>query len=278
LEHSKIGIIIQARLNSTRFPNKVLAKILDKTVIEEIIDRAKLVEQSNVIVVATSNTTSDDRLATFLETKTEVKIFRGSEENVLNRYVAVAQKLQLNHIVRLTADNPCIDAQVISDVITKHIAGNFDYSYTKGYPLGMNVEVVKSTALYMAAKFGQTKADKEHVTFFVRNNPKKFKLNYIFPTLSSEIENLRLTLDTPKDYLMLQLLFDYLKSENNYFSINDIIQLWQSKPYIFSINESISQKKVFNNEITELKAAVDLLEKQEMNHAAKILKRTINEH
>jgi spore coat polysaccharide biosynthesis protein SpsF len=273
----QIGIIIQARLNSTRFPNKVLATLFDKTVIEEIIDRAKQVQHSSVIVVATSDEESDDDLVRFLETKTDVVIFRGSEENVLSRYVAVAENLKLDHVVRLTGDNPCIDAKIIDDTIENHLAGEFDYSYTVGYPLGMNVEIVASSALFAAAKDGQTQADKEHVTFFIRNNPQRFKLNFINANLPSEIEALRLTFDTPQDYLMLRILFDYLKNNNAFFDINNIVSLWQSKSYVFLINDAIYQKKVFENPKAELKAAVQLLEKQEMFYAAKIVKNDFNE-
>jgi spore coat polysaccharide biosynthesis protein SpsF len=269
----KIGIIIQARLNSTRFPNKVLAPIFEaKTVIEEIINRAELVQHSNVIVVATSNEKSDDALVDFLKSKSEVVVYRGSEENVLSRYCEVGEKLKLSHIVRLTGDNPCIDAKMIDDTIEKHLAGDFDYSYTKGYPLGMNIEVVSNSALQTAAREGKTPADREHVTFFVRNNPQRFKLNFIDADLPKALENLRLTFDTPQDYLMLRILFDYLKTHTDYFNINDILNLWESKPYIFSINDTIFQKVVYENEKEELKATLQLLEKQEMYRALTILK------
>jgi spore coat polysaccharide biosynthesis protein SpsF len=274
----KIGIIIQARLNSTRFRNKVLAPIFEtKTVIEEIINRAKLVQHSSVIVVATSNEKNDDELVDFLKSRTDVVIYRGSEENVLSRYCDIGKNLGLSHIVRLTGDNPCIDPKAIDDTIEKHLAGGFDYSYTKGYPLGMNIEVVANSALQSAAKNGKTQADREHVTFFVRNNPQRFKLNFIDADLPKAVENLRLTFDTPQDYLMLRILFDYLKSDTPYFTINDILNLWQSKPYIFSINDTILQKMVYENENEELKAASQLLEKQEMYRALAILKNAIND-
>jgi spore coat polysaccharide biosynthesis protein SpsF len=172
----------------------------------------------------------------------------------------------------LTGDNPCIDAKMIDDTIEKHLAGDFDYSYTKGYPLGMNIEVVSNSALQTAAREGKTPADREHVTFFVRNNPQRFKLNFIDADLPKALENLRLTFDTPQDYLMLRILFDYLKTHTDYFNINDILNLWESKPYIFSINDTIFQKVVYENEKEELKATLQLLEKQEMYRALTILK------
>jgi spore coat polysaccharide biosynthesis protein SpsF len=269
----KTGIIIQARLNSTRFRNKVLAPIFEtKTVIEEIITRANFVQNSSVIVVATSNEKSDDELVDFLKSKTDVNIYRGSEENVLSRYCEVGKNLGLSHIVRLTGDNPCIDPKVIDDTIEKHLAGGFDYSYTKGYPLGMNIEVTANSALQSAAKDGKTQADREHVTFFIRNNPQQFKLNFIDADLPKALKNLRLTFDTPQDYLMLRILFDYLKSNTPYFSTNDILKLWQSKPYLFSINDTIIQKKRYENKSEELQAAIYLLEKQELFYAIAVLK------
>jgi spore coat polysaccharide biosynthesis protein SpsF len=272
----KIGIIIQARLHSTRFPNKVLAPIFEeKTVIEEIVNRAKLVQHSSVIVVATSNEKSDDDLVDFLKSKTNVIIYRGSEENVLSRYCEVGKNLELSHIVRLTGDNPCIDPKVIDDTIEKHLAGGFDYSYTIGYPLGMNIEVAANSALQTAAKDSKTKDDREHVTFFIRNNPQQFKVNFIDTDLPKALKNLRLTFDTPQDYLMLRILFDYLKSNTPYFSTNDILKLWQSKPYLFSINDTIIQKKIYANKNEELQAAIYLLQKQELFYAIKVLQSVV---
>jgi spore coat polysaccharide biosynthesis protein SpsF len=273
----KIGIVIQARLNSTRFPNKVLARLSTKTVIEEIINRAKQVQYRNVIVVATSDSVSDDKLVRYLAANTDIDTFRGNEEDVLSRYVSVAKSFQLDHVVRLTGDNPCIDAKVIDDTIEKHISNGDDYSCTVGYPLGMNIEVIASSALFAAAKVGKAKADIEHVTHYVRNNPQQFKLNFIYADLPREIEQLRLTFDTREDYLLLQILFDYLECENKYFTLGSIINLWQSKPYIFMINDSVYQKKVFKNRKLELEAAVELLQKQEMYSAAEIVKVNMNE-
>jgi spore coat polysaccharide biosynthesis protein SpsF len=271
-----IGIIIQARLNSTRFPKKVLVKLLAKTVIEEIIDRAKQVQYSKVIVVATSDGESDDELVRYLETNTDVVTFRGSEQDVLSRYLSIAKSYQLDHVVRLTGDNPCIDAQLIDDTIKKHLSGGFDYSCTTGYPLGMNVEIVASSALFTTAKDGKRQVDKEHVTSFIRNNPQRFRLNFIPAVLPRKIKNLRLTLDTPQDYLMIQILFDYLKIDKSHFGINSIITLWETKPYIFYINDYIDQKKVHINPKEELKVAAQLLEKQELFFAASIIKSSLN--
>jgi spore coat polysaccharide biosynthesis protein SpsF len=269
----KIGIIIQARLNSTRFPKKVLAPIYrDKTVIEEIIDRAKKVRQSSGIVVATSDSESDGRFADFLKNKTDVAVFRGSENNVLSRYVAISKSNNFDHIVRLTGDNACIDPNLIEDTIKQHIAGGFDYSYTVGYPLGTNIEVIACSALYAAAKDGKTPPDQEHVTYFVRNNPQRFKLNFILADLPTEFKDLRLTFDTAQDYLQIRILFDYLQKGNDFFTMSDILKLWKSNPYVFQINSSIFQKTVYSTEAEELKAAQELLEKQEMNRAAEIIK------
>lgn len=272
----KVGIIIQARVNSTRYPKKVLAPISDnRSVIEEIIFRATQTNYKNGIIVATSNKESDNILAAVLE-KDNITVFRGSEHNVLSRYVEVSKMNHFDHVVRLTGDNPCIDPNLINDTVEKHIAGGFDYSYTIGYPLGTNIEVIACAALYEAAKDGQTQADKEHVTFFVRNNPQRFKLNFIHADLPSEFKDLRLTFDTPQDYLQVRMLFDFLQTDKAFFTMNDILSLWKSKPYLFEINNSIVQKKVYKTQTAELNAATQLLIKQEMYHAAEVIKTHLN--
>ncbi len=274
----KTGIIIQARLGSTRLPGKVLKPIHDgegASVIEQIIKRAKNVKNVDIVILATSNKKTDDALVSFLEKNVDVEIFRGSEANVLSRYYDAAVKYDLDQVVRLTGDNPCIDANSITDAIQNHQEKSADYSYTSGLPLGMNVEVVKTSALKVAVEEGVTAPDQEHVTYYVRNHPERFQLNFITIDHPKEFSDLRLTMDTDKDYTTLQIVYDFLYSNNDLFGINEIKNLWKRKPYIFSINSQVVQKNVYKTEKEELIAAIELLEKQDLFLAAKFINKKV---
>lgn len=277
----KIGIIIQARLNSTRLPSKVLKKlpgVSNKTVIEHIIYRAQKVEGISTVILATSNQPEDDLLVDFIEKKqTGVSLFRGDEQNVLERYYQAAVQSDLTHIVRLTGDNPCIDIKSIEQTVKYHLDQKAAYTYTKGYPLGMNIEVVALSALQIAHQEGKTNLDREHVTYFVRRHPKRFRIATLYFELSKSLTDLRLTLDDGDDYILLQLLFDYLDVQKTPFSINDIAMLWQNKPYIFYINKNSYQKKIHVTPKAELQVAHKLLTLQELHISAGIIQQKLEQ-
>ena len=267
------GIIIQARLGSTRLPNKVLKALpynSKLTVLDQILNRAALVSNVDKIIVATSDQSRDDQLEDYLKNREGIHVYRGSENNVLRRFYHSAKESKLDHIVRLTADNPCIDFKLIKATIENHIEAKADYSYTRGYPLGMNIEIISFKALEKAFELGSTAADKEHVTYYVRQHPADFKLNFIDAVNENQLGHLRLTMDTPKDYTAIKIVFDYISKDN--FGIEDIVQLYKNHPHIFDINNEVLQKKVFTTANEELIAAEELLSKQDMHIASKIIR------
>ena len=270
----KVGIVIQARLGSTRLPNKVLKPVSKDglSIIEEIIRRSKLVKNVDLIIVATSDNPRDDYLVDYLSKTSGVELHRGSENDVLSRYCTAAEIYSLDHIVRLTGDNPCIDPIIIQEAIHDHINKKADYTYTLGYPLGMNIEIVKAKSLIEARIEGISLADKEHVTYYIRNHPERFNLNFIQVDLPHEITNLRLTVDTESDYLMIRILFDYLIEESNTFGYKEIVRFFKEKPFIFEINKNIYQKQNHLDLQSEIDTAIEILESNELNRAANLLK------
>jgi len=280
-EKVSIGIIIQARLGSTRLPSKVLKSLPYNSkisVLQHIIRRAKRVKGINHVIVATTEEERDDDLVSYLNNnKEEIQIFRGSEDNVLQRYYQAAKQFNIQQIIRLTGDNPCMDSSSIEHAIQSHLDQDADYTYTLGYPLGMNVEIIKFSALETAVKEGITDLDKEHVTYFVRNNPSRFKLNFLNIQVSEHLAKLRMTMDTREDYIMLCTLFEFLYEKNPYFGIKEIETLSIQQPYIFMINGSIHQKKGYNTLKEELKAAQNLLQLQDMPQAAKVIQTRIED-
>lgn len=257
----KIGAIIQARMGSSRLPGKVLMSLpfcSNTTVLAHIINRLKKVRKINSIIVATSINTSDDSIVDEVN-KNKVAVYRGSEEDVLERFYQVACKDSLHTIIRLTSDNPCVDQTILQEIIDKHINTNADYTKTIGLPLGMNFEIISFPALEMAYKEATSPEEREHVTPYIIKNKTKFRQEIIdFNSNSSLTENLRLTIDYPNDYAFLSLVYQFF--QNNYdFTLQDILQMLLKYPWIKEINNNNVQKRVFPTKEAEIENAIELL-------------------
>jgi len=269
----RVGIIIQARMGSTRLPSKVTKPLpfgSTTSLIVQIIRRAKSVKNADIVILATSTKENDDYLEQHL-LEEDVAVFRGSENDVLNRFNKAAEKHNLDHVVRLTGDNPCIDPRIIESTIEDHLAKNASYTYTKGLPIGMNVEIVKSEALQTSEQKANSDLAREHVTSFIRNNPALYKLNFI-KTESTDYLDTRLTVDTKEDYIAMCCIYEILYSKNKSFGLKELKNLTKTHAYIFDINSQVRQKKQFESQDEELYDAIDLLERQDMSNAAIILR------
>jgi len=247
LSSKKIGAIIQARMDSTRLPNKVLLNLpYDSkiTVLENIVERARMSRFLKEIIIATSNKKEDDAIEN-LSKKIKTPCFRGDKHDVLSRYYQAAKKYELNHIVRLTGDNPCIDIDIIDHAVSFHIKENNDYTATKNYPAGLNAEVFSFSALEAAHKNASRDFEKEHVgPYIYKSNPKKFKINFLEAKKELKHPEIRVTLDTEEDYALLCAVFDHLYRGNNFFRIKDIVKLFKQKPWLLMINKKIVHKKI----------------------------------
>ncbi|MDD5529876.1 MAG: glycosyltransferase family protein [bacterium] len=271
----KIGAIIQARVGSTRFPNKVLLPLpynSNISVLEQIIKRIKKSKIIKEVVIATTNKKADNIIES-LSNKLGIKCFRGNESDVLSRFFYAAKENNLDIIVRLTGDNPCIDYTLIDLILKLHIKGNNDYTETKFYPVGTNVEVLSFKAIEKAFIEASTPFEREHVTPYIHSNPNKFKVvikdapkKYYYP-------DIRITLDTEEDYALLCAVYDYLYPKNEYFNAYDIVNLFKKKPWLKRINEKIVQKKICYSLKEEIKEAVKVLELQDLKKASTLLRK-----
>ena len=274
----KKGIIIQARVDSTRLPGKILFKLPFNSnfiVLEQVIKRCKNVNNLDEIIIATTNKENDDVLEKI--TKFDgIRIFRGNECNVLERFYYAAKIYKLDIIIRLTGDNPCIDPLLISTILENHIRNGADYTKTEGYSIGLDVEVFNFNALEKAYKNATKDYEKEHVTPYINRNPKIFKINEIKAPQELYAPDIRITLDTEEDYALLCAVFDYLYPKNKYFNAYDILNLFNKKPWLKLINKKIIQKKIFNTLEEELKEAVKILDLQDLNKARDFLKENLS--
>lgn len=233
--------IIQARVGSTRLPGKVFLPLSGESVLEHVIMRVKKAKTVSETMVATSIKKADKKIANLCE-RSGVRVFRGSEEDVLDRFYQAAAELKPAHIVRITADCPMIDPEVVEDVIGKHLENGADYTSNtikSTYPDGEDVEVFKMSTLEEAWKNAKLSSEREHVTPYIRNNPQLFKLFNV--ACKTDLSRMRWTLDEEKDYEFLRKIFDNLYSSNHFFGIEDILIFLRKNPQVENINSSIAR-------------------------------------
>ncbi|WP_196008126.1 cytidylyltransferase domain-containing protein [Clostridium tyrobutyricum] len=242
-----IVCIVQARIGSTRLPAKVLKKICGKTVLEHDIDRLKRVKNIDNIVIATT-TLERDNIIIEEAKRLNVSYFRGSEEDVLSRYYYAAIENKADVIVRVTSDCPLIDSEVTEKIIQYYLDNNTKYDYVSNtidrtYPRGLDTEVFSFKALEKAFNEAESLRDKEHVTPYIWDNPRIFRLAQYKNKV--KYSHLRWTLDTKEDFQLISGIYDklYSKKENK-FNMNDILNLYKKYPELLKINENIKQKKI----------------------------------
>ena len=174
-----ITCIIQARMGSIRLPGKIMEKMDgEKKVIDYVIEQLKSAKKIDKIIVAIPNLVKDDITYKYLTSK-KIQTFRGSSTNVLDRYYQCAKKESASIIVRITADNPLIDPEIVDKVIIKFIENDFDYvanTHPRTFPYGTETEVFSFDALERAWKETDNEFDKEHVTPYFYKNQEKFKI------------------------------------------------------------------------------------------------------
>ena len=271
----KVGAIIQARTGSSRLRGKVLLKLPyggEKTVLEQVIGRVKRAQTVEEVVVATTTKKEDDAIVRIAE-EMGVKVFRGSEKDVLSRYYHAAKEHRLDIVVRITSDCPCIDPEIIDGAVRLHLQSGADYTRTLDFPRGFDVEVINFSALEEAHREARRDFEREHVCPYIYSTaPEKFKIVYLRAEGELARPDIRATLDTPEDYALLCCIFDHLYGKNPYFGVREVVKLFNEKPYLGIINKKVRQKGFFPNLRDELEEAVKVLHLQGLTRAEEILK------
>jgi spore coat polysaccharide biosynthesis protein SpsF len=207
------AIIIQARMGSTRLPGKCMRLLGRQTVLSQVIDRCVQTADKKRVCVATTVKDEDDVLAEEAQ-KNGVKIYRGSSENVLERYCGASVMMKADHIVRVTADNPFTEPRFIRAVAGRIREVGSDYAAMRDVPYGTNAEAVTSEALHRSLVRADEE-EKEHVTLYIRRNPGSFRLSMIEPPRGLARPDIRLTLDTPSDHERLRGIFTHFGAESS---------------------------------------------------------------
>ncbi len=240
---SKVVAIIQARMGSQRLPGKVLEQIAGRPMLEWVLRRVVRSTQIDAWIVATSISPTDDRLADWCDQQ-GWPVFRGSEQNVLSRYLGAANKTGAKHIVRITADCPLIDAAVIDRVVSTHLTNpKNDYTCNffpqRTFPRGLDCEVISQEALLQVAELAKHKSDfQEHVTLGLYRNAERFRLASV--TAPVDYSHLRWTVDTPEDLQLIRQIANFFTDDH--FNWQRVIGAYSRNPQWLNINRHIDQK------------------------------------
>ena len=240
-DKKKIHIIVQARLESTRLPNKILKIINKKTIIKTLFDRLKSSKLIDKIIFAIPKNIKNDELKKYIKKNRFENLYEGSSENVLSRYYGAAKKFSSDIIVRITADCPLIDTKLLDQMIKKFIESNVNYlsnTLSPTYPDGYDIEIFDFETLKKTFKNAKEKLDKEHVTLYIKKNKDKFKVLNFYHT--NNLSNLRLTLDENDDFELISRVTNLMKNKY-FFGLKDVEKLYKKNPELFKINSHIGR-------------------------------------
>jgi len=244
----KTVAIIQARMTSTRLPGKVMADVAGNPMLYHVVRRAQQARTLDLVVVVTSDRPTDDVVARFCR-KAEIPCFRGSEEDVLDRYYQAAKRFEADVIVRLTADCPLLDSAVIDKVVRVFQRGDYDYvsnALEPSYPNGLDTEVFPREVLEKAWREAHLKSDREHVTPFIEEQPDLFRLENV--KYDQDLSALRWTVDRPQDLEFVRRVYDYLGPLPS-FGMMEILALLGEHPELMEINAGIQRNETYQKPI-----------------------------
>ena len=233
--------IVQARMESTRLPGKVLKIINGKPLIEILLRRLSRSKKIDKIILATSENKENNMLAKHVA-ELGYDVFRGSEPDVLDRYYQSAKPLEPTTVVRITGDCPIIDPQLVDEVIGLYQENNVDYASNAEpptFPDGLDTEVFSFTALEMAHEQATKSFEREHVTPFIRTNGQFQRLNY---TNKTDLSGERWTVDDPADFVVIENVINHFAPDLD-FSWQQVIELKQSNPELFEANRGIRRNE-----------------------------------
>jgi len=241
-----VNAIIQARCGSTRFPNKVFALIDGKPLIWHVVNRLKYATRIDDIIVATTVSEKDNKIEEWCK-ENNVHCFRGSEENVLNRYYSASEAFPSDYVVRITADDPFKEPKVIDAVITKLIEEGYDHvtnNLPPSFPEGLDCEAFKKSALDRSEKEAETAFEREHVTQYIYHHPEIFKIGNV--SNGENLSYLRWTVDKDVDFEMVKAVYAHRNSANKGILLMDeILDILKANPEIEKINSEVERSAMY---------------------------------
>lgn len=239
-----IVAIIQARMGSSRLPGKVLMDINGKTMLERVYERVQLSRHVNKIVVAAPDHLRDEPIWQLCKKKGWASTFR-DENDVLGRYWAAATHYRADKVVRITADCPLVDPEIIDRVIATSTANaTLDYVCNfypvRTYPRGLDIEVISMKTLEHVYRNATSERHREHVSLMIYENAKQFQISSVSEGRKQNYSHLRWTVDTYQDLQLANEIYSHF--ENRPFGWRDIVEAYETNPHWIEINREVIQK------------------------------------
>lgn len=235
-----IATIIACRLKSNRLPEKALLKIGDLTSVEYCIKNCLKFENVNQTILATSTVEQDAPLADYTY-QPNVQFFRGHPDDVIQRYLGVAEKYNLDVIIRVTADMPFVSNEICQLLLRSHFETGADYTVARDAAVGTNLEIINVAALRYVKQFFPLADYSEYMTWYFQNNAGHFKLNFV-DLPAALIRNYRLTLDYQEDLDMFNAVESHLKETNQEFSLKALFNFLDANPAVANLNQHLQLK------------------------------------
>lgn len=251
-------ILIQARMNSTRLPKKVMLSVCGKPILLRMYERVCRSKYAEHVVIITSTRKDDNVIENFCLNE-GILYYRGHATDLLDRHYKAAKKFKAKTIVKIPSDCPLIDPKIIDKVIGFYFDNfpNYDYVsnlHPASYPDGNDVEVMSMDSLEKAWICANKNYEREHTTPFIWENPNLFKIGNVkwFDGLDYSFTH-RWTLDYEEDYILIRAIYQELYHKNPNFGIDDILDLLEKKPHLKKINAKHLGKYWYTDHLNELK-------------------------
>ncbi|PIT93556.1 spore coat biosynthesis protein F [Candidatus Falkowbacteria bacterium CG10_big_fil_rev_8_21_14_0_10_43_11] len=242
--NKKVVATIEARMNATRLPGKVLMPLTGESILIRIIERLSRSKYIDDIIVATTINPKDDAIEKVCRAD-GYKFYRGSEENVLSRILEAAEICQAEIIVQGMADSPMVDWRIVDYLINTLADGGYDYASNEleeGFPIGFDVRVFPYLVLKQVKKLATDPEHHEHASLYIYQHPERYKLFSWRGKGKMNWPELRLTLDTPEDYELISKVYNALMPAKPDFSAEDVVDYLRNKPQLYNINQHVKQK------------------------------------
>jgi spore coat polysaccharide biosynthesis protein SpsF len=237
----RIVTIVQARMGSTRLPGKVMLDLVGSTVLGRVVQRLRRAESTGELVIATTSDPADDVIVNECD-RLGVNVFRGEEDDVLDRYYFAARAFDADVIVRITSDCPLIEPEISDATIHAFLQRRPDYASNtlqRTFPRGMDTEVISAQALADTWKAAKQPYQRSHVTAYIYENPRKFDLLSFAGDV--DYSSQRWTLDTPEDLRFIRAVYEHMENPDN-FNWRDVLLLLEEKPELLELNGHVTQK------------------------------------
>jgi len=254
----KVVTVIQARMGSTRLPNKVFLPLAGEPLLYRMYERVKASPLTGTVVVAIPHELDDDPIESLCKEK-NILLFRGNTFDLLDRHYKAGLKFNAEVVVKIPSDCPLIDPEVITKTMKFYLENSDKYDYVsnlhpQSYPDGNDVEIMSMASLKRAWEKAYRDFEREHTTPFFWENPDQFRIgNVKWETGFDYSMTYRWTIDYQEDYLFIKEVYDELYNHNPLFGIDDILNLLSIRPELLKINEKYVGVNWYRNHLNELK-------------------------